>query len=73
MDNNIQKIQKLYRDKKQKKKLGKERMEDEEVILIKPYEVLTTTSKTTSSKTAKMSFIYEEIENLEKYMKFVLL
>ena len=48
-------------------------MKDEEVILIKPYEILTTTSKTILSKTAKMSFIYEEIENLEKYMKFVLL
>ena len=46
-------------------------MEDEKVILIKPYEILTTTSKTTSFKTTKMSFIHEEIENLEKYIKFV--
>ena len=46
-------------------------MEDEKVILIKLYEVLTTISKTTSSKMTKMSFIYEEIKNLEKYMKFV--
>jgi len=46
-------------------------MEDKGVILIKQYEVLTTTSKTISSKMTKMSFIYEEIKNLEKYMKFV--
>jgi len=31
--------------------------EDKEVILIKPYEVLTTTSKTTLSKTTESSFI----------------
>ena len=71
MDNNIQEIQDLYREKEQKKKLGKGRVKDEEVIIIKPYKVLTTTSRTTSSKTTKMSFIHEEIVNLEKYMKFV--
>ena len=41
-------------------------VEDEEVILIKPYKVLTTTSKTTES-----SFIQDEVKNLEQYMKFV--
>jgi len=39
---------------------------DEEVILIKPYEVLTTTSKTIES-----SFIQNKIKNLERHMKFI--
>ena len=40
-------------------------MEDEEVILIKPYEV----SETTSSSST--SFIMDKIEHLLKHMKFV--
>jgi len=36
MDNNIQEIQDLYREKEQKKELGKGRVEDEKVIPIKP-------------------------------------
>ena len=44
MDNNIQEIQDLYREKEQKKKLGKGRVKDEELIIIKPYKVSTTTS-----------------------------
>jgi len=40
-------------------------MEDEEVILIKPYKV----SESTSTKS--LSFIDEEVNNLLKYMKFV--
>ena len=43
MDDNIQEIQKLYAKEKIKKEEG--RVEEEEVILIKPYEV----SKITSS------------------------
>jgi len=43
------------------------KVEDEEVILIKPYEV----SSSTSISTHSTSFIEEEIENLIKYMKFV--
>ena len=39
MNDNIQEIQKLYKDKEQKKKSNKERVEDKEVILIKLYEV----------------------------------
>ena len=39
------------------------RIEDEEVILIKLYKESTTTTKS--------SFIYEEIKNLEQYIKFV--
>ena len=40
-------------------------VEDEEVILVKPYKVST---KTLSSST---SFITDEVKNLIKYMKFV--
>jgi len=39
VDNNIREIQDLYKDRKQKKKSNKERLEDKEVILIKPYKV----------------------------------
>jgi len=60
MNENIQEIQDLYKDKRQKKELEKGRIEDEEVILIKPYEILTTISKTTES-----SFIHDKIKNLE--------
>jgi len=64
VDNNIREIQELYIDEEMRKKEGK--VEDKEVILIKPYEVSTTTSS--SSQT---SFIMDEVENLLKYMKFV--
>jgi len=64
MDSNIQEIQELYKDKEVKKEEG--RIEDEEVILIKPYEVSELTSSTTQS-----SFITDEVNNLIKYMKFV--
>ena len=64
MDNNIQEIQELYMDEEMKKEKGK--MEDNEVILIKPYEASMTTSS--SSQT---SFIIDEVKNLFKYMKFV--
>jgi len=52
-------------DKEREKEEGK--MEDEEVILIKPYKV----SIATTSSTSQTSFIIEEIENLSKYIKFV--
>ena len=63
IDDNIQEIQELYVDKEMKKEKGK--VEDEEVILIKPYEV----SMITSS--LQTSFITDKVENLFKYMKFV--
>ena len=66
MDDNIQEIQELYKDKEQKRELKEGRVEDKEVILIKPYKKLTTTSKMT-----KLSFIHEEIKNLEQCMKFI--
>jgi len=41
-------------------------IEDKEVILVKPYEVSTTTSSLSST-----SFIMDEVKNLLKHMKFV--
>jgi len=41
-------------------------VEDEEVILVKPYKVSMTTSSSSST-----SFIMDEVKNLLKYMKFV--
>jgi len=51
-------------DNQQGKDKGKVEKE-EEVILIKPYEV------SESSSTKSSSFIDEEVNNLIKYMKFV--
>jgi len=62
VDDNIWEIQELYKEE------GKEEIrivEDEEVILVKPYEV---SSMTSLSRT---SFITDEVENLLKYMKFI--
>ena len=50
----------------QKKELNGGKVEDKEVILIKPYKELMIIFKTTKS-----SFIHEEIKNLEWYMKFI--
>ena len=55
----------MYKEEEVKKEEG--RIEDEEVILIKPYKV----SGSTSSSTRSSSFINEEIDNLLKYMKFI--
>ena len=63
VEENIREIQELYMDEEMKKEEG--RVEDEEVILIKPYEV----SETTSSSST--SFIMDKIEHLLKHMKFV--
>ena len=41
-------------------------VEDEEVILVKPYKVSTTTSSSSST-----SFITDEVKNLFKHMKFI--
>jgi len=65
IEENIQEIQELYMDKEKEKEEGK--VEDKEVILIKPYEVATATT----SSTLQTSFITEKVENLSKYMKFV--
>ena len=59
VDDNIWEIQELYKNEEQEKKSNKERVEDEEVILIKPYEV------------SESNFINDKVENLIKYMKFI--
>ena len=64
MDKNIQEIQDLY-IKEEIQNKGKGRVEEEEVILIKPYEILESTS------TKSSSFIDKKIDNLLKHMKFV--
>jgi len=63
MDDNIQEIQKLYKDVEQRRESNEERVE---VILIKLYKV----SKLASSIT-KSSFIEDKADNLIKYMKFI--
>jgi len=63
VEENIREIQELHIKEKNRKEKGK--VEDEEVILIKPYEVSTTTSSSSTS------FIMDEVKNLFKYMKFV--
>ena len=65
MDDNIQEIQELYKEEELKKEEG--RIEDDEVILIKLYEV----DSSALSSTKSLSFINEKINNLLKYMKFV--
>jgi len=60
---NIQEIQELYIKEENREERGV--VEDEEVILVKPYEVST---KTSSSST---SFIIDKVKNLIKHMKFV--
>jgi len=64
VDDNIKEIQELYMEEEKKEDKGT--IENEEVILIHPYKVSSTT--TSLSKT---SFITDEVENLAKYMKFV--
>jgi len=61
---NIWEIQELYIEERNKREKGV--IEDEEVILVKPYEVSMTTSSSSST-----SFITDEVKNLLKYMKFV--
>jgi len=60
---NIREIQELYMDEETKREDG--RVEDEEVILIKPYEVSIATSS------FSISFITDKVEYLLKHMKFV--
>ena len=63
VETNIWEIQELYMDEETKREDG--RVEDEEVILIKPYEVSTATSSSSTS------FITDKVEYLLKHMKFV--
>ena len=63
VEENIWEIQELYIKEENREEKG--RIEDKEVILVKPYKVSMTTS---SSNT---SFITDEVKNLFKHMKFV--
>ena len=63
VDDNIQEIQELYK-KEEKEETG--RVEDEEVILVKLYEI-----SSTMSSSSRTSFIIDKVENLLKYMKFI--
>ena len=63
VDNNIKEIQEIYMDDEQKKKGT---IENKEIILVRPYEVASSTTSTSLS-----SFISDEVENLAKYIKFV--
>ena len=65
VNDNIQKIQELYKNKEQGKESNKGRVEDEEVILIKLYKISESTSL------LELSFINDKVENLMKYMKFI--
>ena len=64
MEENIREIQKLYIEEENRGEKGV--IEDKEVILVKPYEVFTTTLFSSST-----SFIMDEVKNLLKHMKFV--
>ena len=63
VETNIKEIQELYMDREMEK--DGRRVEDEEIILVKPYEVSTTTSLSSTS------FITDEVKHLLKHMKFV--
>ena len=65
VDDNIREIQDIYMEEEMKDQ--GEKIENNEVILLKPYEA----SSSTSISTHSTSFIKDEIENLIKYMKFV--
>ena len=60
---NIREILELYMAEEKKEDKGM--IENEEVILVRPYKVSSTTSSSTTS------FITDEVENLAKYMKFI--
>jgi len=64
VEDNIKEIQELYTNKEINQAKGT--VENEEVILVRPYQVNSTTMSSSSS-----SFISDEIDNLKKYMKFV--
>ena len=63
VEENIREIQELYIKEENGEEKG--RVEDKEVILVKPYEVSTTTSSSSTS------FIMDKVEHLFKHMKFV--
>ena len=65
VEDNIKEIQELFKEEEIEKEGG--HIEEEEVILVKPYKV----SKSSSLTTSTTSFITDEVTNLLKYMKFI--
>ena len=63
VEENIWEIQDIYIEEKNREEKGV--VEEEEVILVKPYKVSITTSSSSTS------FIIDEVENLFKHMKFI--
>jgi len=64
VNNNIKEIQELYKNREQMKDTNQGQVEDEEIILIKPYEI-------SSLSSTKSSFIDNKVNNLLKYIKFI--
>ena len=64
VEDNIKEIQELYMNEEINQAQGT--IKNKEVILVRPYQVESTTTSSSSS-----SFISDKIDNLEKYMKFV--
>jgi len=64
VNNNIKEIQELYKNREQMKDTNQGQVEDEEIILIKPYEIFSLSS-------TKSSFIDNKVNNLLKYIKFI--
>jgi len=64
INDNIKETQGLYKDEEIKKEFKEKEIQDEEVLLLKPYEELTRSD-------TKSSFIQDKINNLEKHMKFI--
>jgi len=67
VEDNIKEIQELYKVNEDKRNQGV--IEEDEVILIKLYEI--SSSSSSSATTTKSSFFDDEVKNLMKYMKFV--
>ena len=64
VNDNIQEIQGLYIEEEKKEEKGV--VENEEVILVRPYKISSTTSSSSG-----ISFIMDKVKNLLKYMKFM--
>jgi len=67
VDENIKEIQELYKEedgRQWRDEKGKE-IQNDKVLLYKPYEISTESSST------QPTFIQDELDNLEKHMKFV--
>jgi len=70
VEEHIKEIQDVYKQKdiimKEQDVKKKQQIQDEEVLLYKPYEV-----DLSRPKTPELTFIQDKIENLKKFMKFM--